>query len=370
MTGSVGLAPTLAALDAGRTLALANKESLIVGGPLVQARGRAGPDRAGRLRALRARPVPARRARRRGAPAGAHRVRRPVPRPDPRRARRRDPRAGARPPDLGHGPAGHHQLRDAGQQGPRGHRGAPAVRHPVRPHRRRRPPAVGRALDGRVHRRLDARPGLAAGHAAADRARPRLARPGARTPPPAATGPRPPAWTSSRSTRRRSRPCGWPGQAGRAGGTAPGGLQRGQRGGAWRRSSPGGCRSSGSSTRWPTSWPSTVGPRPDHVASRTDLTLDDVLAADAWARARARELLGRAAMTGIGWLGVVAFVVGILALGDAARGGPLSSPPSASAEGDRVLRRLRHRGCGRSGAARPSTASRPSRPAATSRSSG
>jgi 1-deoxy-D-xylulose-5-phosphate reductoisomerase len=35
ITGSVGLAPTLAALRAGRTLALANKESLIVGGSLV-----------------------------------------------------------------------------------------------------------------------------------------------------------------------------------------------------------------------------------------------------------------------------------------------------------------------------------------------
>jgi 1-deoxy-D-xylulose-5-phosphate reductoisomerase len=35
MTGSVGLAPTLSALEAGRTLALANKESLIAGGPLV-----------------------------------------------------------------------------------------------------------------------------------------------------------------------------------------------------------------------------------------------------------------------------------------------------------------------------------------------
>ena len=35
MTGSVGLAPTLAALAAGRTLALANKESLVAGGPLV-----------------------------------------------------------------------------------------------------------------------------------------------------------------------------------------------------------------------------------------------------------------------------------------------------------------------------------------------
>ena len=35
MTGSVGLAPTLAALEAGRTLALANKESLVAGGPLL-----------------------------------------------------------------------------------------------------------------------------------------------------------------------------------------------------------------------------------------------------------------------------------------------------------------------------------------------
>jgi 1-deoxy-D-xylulose-5-phosphate reductoisomerase len=42
MTGSIGLAPTLAALDAGRILALANKESLIVGGPLVKARAKPG----------------------------------------------------------------------------------------------------------------------------------------------------------------------------------------------------------------------------------------------------------------------------------------------------------------------------------------
>ncbi len=37
ITGAVGLAPTLAALRTGRTLALANKESLIIGGPLVKA---------------------------------------------------------------------------------------------------------------------------------------------------------------------------------------------------------------------------------------------------------------------------------------------------------------------------------------------
>lgn len=37
ITGSVGLGPTLAALGSGSTLALANKESLVAGGPLVRA---------------------------------------------------------------------------------------------------------------------------------------------------------------------------------------------------------------------------------------------------------------------------------------------------------------------------------------------
>src|SRR5690606_35171526 len=37
ITGSIGLTPTLAALAAGSTLALANKESLVAGGPLVRA---------------------------------------------------------------------------------------------------------------------------------------------------------------------------------------------------------------------------------------------------------------------------------------------------------------------------------------------
>jgi 1-deoxy-D-xylulose-5-phosphate reductoisomerase len=42
ITGAVGLRPTLAALDAGNTLALANKESLIIGGPLVHERAAPG----------------------------------------------------------------------------------------------------------------------------------------------------------------------------------------------------------------------------------------------------------------------------------------------------------------------------------------
>jgi len=42
ITGSIGLGPTLAALTAGRTVALANKESLVAGGPLVAAAAQPG----------------------------------------------------------------------------------------------------------------------------------------------------------------------------------------------------------------------------------------------------------------------------------------------------------------------------------------
>jgi len=42
VTGAIGLGATLAAIDAGRVLALANKESLIMGGPLVAARAAPG----------------------------------------------------------------------------------------------------------------------------------------------------------------------------------------------------------------------------------------------------------------------------------------------------------------------------------------
>lgn len=42
LAGAAGLTPTLAALEAGRTVALANKESLIIGGPLVKSLARPG----------------------------------------------------------------------------------------------------------------------------------------------------------------------------------------------------------------------------------------------------------------------------------------------------------------------------------------
>ena len=63
VVGFAGLPVTIATLRAGKRLALANKESLIAAGPVVQPL-RATPGRrarAGRQRALRGAPVPARR---------------------------------------------------------------------------------------------------------------------------------------------------------------------------------------------------------------------------------------------------------------------------------------------------------------------
>ena len=94
VVGFAGLPVTMAALEAGKRLALANKESLIAGAPVVQKARRTpgGRDRPGRLRALRPAPVPGRGARhdRRG-PAAPHRVGRPLPRLAGRAAAARSP---------------------------------------------------------------------------------------------------------------------------------------------------------------------------------------------------------------------------------------------------------------------------------------
>ena len=175
ITGSVGLQPTLTALDAGTTLALANKESLVIGGPLVTRRVKPGQivpvdsEHSAIAQCLRG--------------GTADEVRRLVVTASggPFRGRTRaemadvTPAAGDEPPDLGHGSGDHDQLGQPGEQGPRGDRGAPALRAPDEPDRGGGAPAVDRALDGRVRGRLDHRPGLAARHAVADRARARLA---------------------------------------------------------------------------------------------------------------------------------------------------------------------------------------------------
>ena len=104
---------------------------------------------------------------------------------------------------------------DVDEQGPRGDRGARAVRRRLRPHRRGGASAVDRAQHGRVLRRRDDRAAVDARHAPADRARARRARPAARgvrrdrlVDARAASTSRSPTSRPSRASRSRTRPAG------------------------------------------------------------------------------------------------------------------------------------------------------------------
>ena len=219
ITGSAGLAPTLAALSAGSILALANKESLVVGGPLVTRAAAAGPTGGGGFRTLRVGAVPARRVGRRGRPADPHRQRRAVPRSYPGAAADVTPAEALAHPTWDMGRVITTNSRNPGQQGPGAAGGPPAVRRRPGPDRRRGPSAVDRALDGAVRRRLDAGPVLAAGHEAADRARSELAGTAARAWPGRATG-RTAAQLDLRAAGRRGVPGGRAGPPGRVGSAA------------------------------------------------------------------------------------------------------------------------------------------------------
>ena len=285
--GAAGLKATLAALDAGRTLALANKESLIIGGDLVARRAKPGQivpvdsehsALAQALRGGRAQEVDKLVVTASGGPFRG-------------RTRGRDggryARAGAGAPDLEHGPAGHEQLGDAGEQGPGGDRGAPAVRRPLRAHRGGGAPAVDRALDGasswtaprspRPARRTcacrspwrsagrDRIPGAAAGHGLDQGLAP---------------------GSSSRWTTRRSPRSRLAKQVGATGGTAPAVFN-----GANEE-----CVAAflAGRLRFPAIVDTIERVVAEHAGSGRsqggDLTLEAVLEADSWARARAREL--------------------------------------------------------------------------------
>ena len=245
LVGSAGLGPTVAALGEGIDLALANKESLVVGGELVmalaEATGAAGHPR--RLRALG--PVPA--DRRASGPGTVDRLVLTAS-GGPFRGRSADElrdghaRGGARAPDLGHGRQDHDRLGHADEQGPRADRGAPPVRRPVRPHRRGRAPAVDHPRARPPERRRVARaPGLPR-HARADllraappRARRRAgahARPGRARP------------ADLRGARRGGVPVPAPRARGRRGrGHGAVRAERGERGGGARVPRRATCRS-------------------------------------------------------------------------------------------------------------------------------
>ena len=131
LLGDGGLDAVLAAIAAGKTHRAREQGNpgdgrrRGDGGGAAARRQRA----AGRQRAQRHPPVPARPPARRRAAADPDRVGRAVPRPV---ARRRcatvTPRRRAASSDLEHGAEDHHRLGDADEQGPRGDRGALAVR--------------------------------------------------------------------------------------------------------------------------------------------------------------------------------------------------------------------------------------------------
>ena len=295
-----GCGPTLAALDAGNTLALANKESLIIGGPLVTGRAKPGQivpvdsEHSALAQCLRG--------------GSREEVRRLVLTASggPFRGRTRDEladvtrRAGAGAPDLGHGPDGHDQLRHPGQQGPRGDRGAPALRHPVRPDRGRGAPdqsvvhSMVEFVDGSTL--VQASPPtmlipIALGLAWPDRV------PDAAPPVDWTT---PETWEFFPLDDEAFPAVALARAAGELRRHRARRLQRRQRGVRRRASAPGGC---GSPTSSPRSPPSSG----EHdVPSKEELTVDDVLAADAWARARAtdhrrRDRMTAAATTPSGW---------------------------------------------------------------------
>ena len=221
ITGSVGLAPTLAALERGTTLALANKESLIVGGDLVRRPRRPA-------RSCRSTPS-TRRSRRRCASGTDDEVRRLVLTASggPFRGRRREELAEVTPAEALAHPTWDMGLVVTTNSATLVNKGLEVIEAHllfdvgVRPHRGGGAPAVDRALDGRVRRRVDDRAGLAARHAAADLARPRLAEPGRRGAACRSTGPPRRAGPSSRSTPTAFPAVALAKQVGRAGGEYP-----------------------------------------------------------------------------------------------------------------------------------------------------
>ena len=221
VTGAVGLAATLAAIDAGRVLALANKESLIMGGPLVADRAAPGQIvpvdsehsalaqclRGGRAEEVRRLVVTAS-----GGPF-LHRSRDELEDVTPEQALAH--------PTWSMGPVvtvNSATLVNKGLELIEAHLlfgiGFEAIEVG-------RAPAVGDPLHGRVHRRLDDRPGQPAGHADTRSRWPWPGRTGFRTRPARWTGPRRTPGRLSRSTRARSRRWHSPVRAGTAGGTAP-----------------------------------------------------------------------------------------------------------------------------------------------------
>ena len=134
IVGSAGLGPTIVALTEGIDVALANKESLVVGGELVTALAEAT--------GARLIPIDSEHTAIHhlltGEPPGVVEKLIITASGGPFRGRNADlagrhRRGGAQPPDVADGRQDHDRLGDADEQGPRGDGGPPPLRHAVRP---------------------------------------------------------------------------------------------------------------------------------------------------------------------------------------------------------------------------------------------
>ena len=131
IVGSAGLLPTVATLGEGIDLALANKESLVVGGELVMelAAGHRRPDPPRRLRALGALPAAGGRTPGDRGPPDPDGLGRSVPGPPARRSSSESRVAEALAhPTWEHGRQDHDRLGHPDEQGARADRGPPPVR--------------------------------------------------------------------------------------------------------------------------------------------------------------------------------------------------------------------------------------------------
>ena len=128
LVGSAGLGPTVAALGEGIDLALANKESLVVGGELVTALAEATGAQLLPVDSEHSALFQLIEGERPGTVDRLVLTASGGPFRGPHRPRLGDPRGGARPSHLGHGREDHDRLGHADEQGPRADRGASPVR--------------------------------------------------------------------------------------------------------------------------------------------------------------------------------------------------------------------------------------------------
>ena len=176
IVGTAGLGPTIVALSEGIDVALANKESLVVGGELVTALAEASGARILPVDSEHSALFQLIEAAQTGSVDRLVLTASGGPVSRARRLRRHHAGGGARASDLGDGRARHDRLGDAHEQGLRGDRGAPAVRRRLRRDRRGCPPAVDRPRHGPPLRRRGTRARRASRHAGADRLRAALSR--------------------------------------------------------------------------------------------------------------------------------------------------------------------------------------------------